>query len=381
MSPRLGHLIRKELLQLRRDRRMLFALIFAPIFQLFIFGYAVTLDIKHIRMVVCDLARTADSRELVNSFARSGYFDLAAWVDSPSQMGRPIESGRALIGLYVPHDFSKRLARDETAQIQVILDGTDMNSAGVAGGYTAALIAQYSGRRQSASPTGGGPAAAGMGMPVLQGIENRPRILYNPELRSVNYMVPGVICMILGTVMTAMTAMAIVREREAGTLEQLIVTPIRPWELMLGKTLPFAAIGLLDVVVIIIVARAWFQVPMAGSGPLLLVLAIAFLLTTLGLGLFISTVSRTQQQAMLTAFFVLMPSVILSGFMFPIENMPRAVQWITYAIPLRYFVEIVRGIFLRGAGISVLWPQAAALVGLGGTIFALSALRFQKRLG
>jgi ABC-2 type transport system permease protein len=212
-------------------------------------------------------------------------------------------------------------------------------------------------------------------------VENQPRVLYNPDLRSVNYMVPGVICMILGTVMTAMTAMAIVRERETGTLEQLIVTPLRPMELMLGKTLPFAAIGLLDVVLIIFFARFWFGVRIAGSGPLLLLLSVAFLLTTLGLGLFISTVSRTQQQAMLTAFFVLMPSVILSGFMFPIENMPRLVQWITYAIPLRYFVEIVRGIFLRGAGISVLWPEVLALIALGGTIFALSALRFKKRLG
>jgi ABC-2 type transport system permease protein len=194
-------------------------------------------------------------------------------------------------------------------------------------------------------------------------------------------MVPGVICMILGTVMTALTAMAIVRERERGTLEQLIVTPVRPWELMLGKTLPFAAIGMLDVCVIILVARYWFGVQVAGSVLLLLLLALLFLLTALGLGLFVSTISRTQQQAMLTAFFVIMPSVILSGFMFPIENMPRVIQAVTYVIPLRYFVEIVRGIFLRGAGMGVLWPQVLALAGLGGAIFTLSAMRFQKRLG
>jgi len=368
MRRRLAVLMRKELLQLRRDRRMLFVLVFAPLFQLFLFGYAVTLDIKHIRVVVCDRDRQADSRELVNSFARSGYFELQAWVDSPDDMDAPITAGQALMGLYLPKGFSKRLARGETAQLQVILDGTDMNSAGVAGGYTGALIAQFARNRMPA-------------MLARPPVENQPRVFYNPDLRSVNYMVPGVICMILGTVMTAMTAMAIVRERETGTLEQLIVTPLRPMELMLGKTLPFAAIGLLDVVLIIFFARFWFGVRIAGSGPLLLLLSVAFLLTTLGLGLFISTVSRTQQQAMLTAFFVLMPSVILSGFMFPIENMPRLVQWITYAIPLRYFVEIVRGIFLRGAGISVLWPEVLALIALGGTIFALSALRFQKRLG
>jgi ABC-2 type transport system permease protein len=368
MRRRLAYLIRKEFLQLRRDRRMLVPLVFAPIFQLFLFGYAVTLDIKHIRMVVCDRDRQAESRELVNSFSRSGYFELRGWVDSPDEMDRPLESGDALLGLHIPDDFSKRLARGEPAQVQLIVDGTDMNSAGVAGGYAGALLADYARRRA--------PALA-----ARPAVENQPRILYNPDLRSVNYMVPGVICMILGTVMTAMTAVAIVRERETGTLEQLIVTPIRPMELMLGKTLPFAAIGLLDVIVIIFLARVWFGVPVAGSGPLLLLLAIAFLLTALGLGLFISTVSRSQQQAMLTAFFVIMPSVILSGFMFPIENMPKVVQWITYAIPLRYFVEIVRGIFLRGVGLSVLWPQTAALLGLGGAIFALSAARFQKRLG
>jgi ABC-2 type transport system permease protein len=368
MRGRLGHLIRKELLQLRRDRRMMLVLIFAPLFQLFLFGYAVTLDVKHIRLVVCDRDRQAESRSLASSFQRSGYFELRGWVDSPDQMDPLIESGEALVGLYLPRGFSKRLARGEPAPIQVILDGTDMNSAGIAGGYTGALLAQFARTRDPE-----------LRMRTL--VEHQPRVFYNPELRSVNYMVPGVICMILGTVMTAMTAMAIVRERETGTLEQLIVTPIRPMELMMGKTLPFAAIGLLDVVLIIFVARAWFGVPIAGSGRLLLLLTIAFLLTTLGLGLFISTVSRTQQQAMLTAFFVVMPSVILSGFMFPIENMPRVVQWVTYGIPLRYFVEIVRGIFLRGAGIAVLWPQAVALLALGGTIFALSALRFQKRLG
>ena len=367
MRRRMRVLVRKELLQLRRDRRMLMPLIIAPIFQLFVFGYAVTLDVKDIGVVVCDRNRQVESRELVNSFPRSGYFEVRDWVESPDQMDEPIESGRAIMGLHIPADFSKRLARGETAKIQVILDGTDMNSAGVAAGYTAALIAQFTRSRLSL-------------VAARPPIENQPRIFYNPDLKSINYMVPGVICMILGTVMTAMTAMAIVRERETGTLEQLIVTPVRPMELMLGKTLPFAAIGLFDVIAIVVLARFWFGVEMAGSGPLLLLLSVAFLLTTLGLGLFISTVSRTQQQAMLTAFFVVMPSVILSGFMFPIENMPRAIQWITYAIPLRYFVTIVRGIFLRGAEMSVLWPQALALVGLGGAIFALSALRFQKRL-
>ena len=368
MGGRLRDLIRKELLQLRRDRRMMFVLLFAPVFQLFVFGYGVTLDVKHIPLVVCDRDQQTESRELVQGFTRSGYFELRGLVDSPADLDRPLASGRALVGIYVPAGFSKRLAREETAAIQVILDGTDMNSARVAAGYTGGLLAHFARSREpqlSAGPR----------------LEHHPRIWYNPDLRSVNYMVPGVICMILGTVMTALTAMAIVRERERGTLEQLIVTPVRPWELMLGKTLPFAAIGMLDVCVIILVARYWFGVHVAGSVLLLLLLALLFLLTALGLGLFVSTISRTQQQAMLTAFFVIMPSVILSGFMFPIENMPRVIQALTYAIPLRYFVEIVRGIFLRGAGMGVLWPQVLALAGLGGAIFTLSAMRFQKRLG
>lgn len=368
MGGRLRDLIRKELLQLRRDRRMMFVLLFAPVFQLFLFGYAVTLDVRHIPLVVCDSDRQAESRELVESFARSGYFELRDSVDSPADLDQPLASGRALVGLHVPADFSKHLARGETAPVQVILDGTDMNSASVAAGYTVGLAAHFARSRE--------PQASAD--PLL---EHHPRVWYNPDLRSVNFMVPGVICMILGTVMTVLTAMAIVRERERGTLEQLIVTPVRPWELMLGKTLPFAAIGMLDVCVIILVARYWFGVRLAGSALLLLLLAMLFLLTTLGLGLFISTVSRTQQQAVLTAFFVLIPSVILSGFMFPIENMPRAIQTLTYIIPLRYFVEIVRGIFLRGAGVATLWPQVLALAALGSVIFGLSAARFQKRLG
>jgi ABC-2 type transport system permease protein len=211
-------------------------------------------------------------------------------------------------------------------------------------------------------------------------VSQEPRIWYNPDLKSVNYMVPAVICMILGTVMTAVTALGLVRERESGTLEQLIVTPIRPLEMVLGKTLPFAAIGLVDVGLIVLLARFWFGVSVAGSLALLFLSAAVFLLTTLGVGMFVSTVSRTQQQAMLTAFFVIMPSVLLSGFMFPIENMPEAVQYLTYGIPLRYFVTIVRGIYLKGVGIAVLWPQLAALALCGGAIFTLSGLRFQKRL-
>ena len=279
-----------------------------------------------------------------------------------------LASGRALVALSIPRDFSKRRARGEAAEVQIIIDGTDMNSAGIAAGYVGALMSHY------ARTHGERIRAAG-------GVSHEPRIWYNPNLDSVTYMVPTVICMILATVMTAATAVSLVRERETGTLEQLVVTPVRPIEVMLGKTFPFAAIGLVDVGLIVLLARYWFGVSAAGSIPLLFLSAAIFLLTTLGLGLFISSVSRTQQQAMLTAFFVIIPSVLLSGFIFPIENMPQAVQWLTYLLPLRYFVTIVRGIFLQGVGIGILWPQFAALVASGGAIFAMSAARFQKRLG
>jgi ABC-2 type transport system permease protein len=360
--------IQKEILQIKRDRRIMAMLIVAPLFQLFVFGYAVTLDIKHIPFVVCDHARTAQSRELVGTLDRSEYFDLAGRVDSSARLDEYLTSGRALLALHIPGDFAKRLARGETAQVQLLVDGTDMNSAGVAMAYLSAAVSDYV-RRQTGLDS------------ARSAVSHEPRVWYNPDLASVDYMVPGVICMILATVMTAVTALSLVREREVGTLEQLVVTPIRPIELMLGKTLPFSAIGLIDVGLIVLAARYWFGVHVAGSVALLFFSAALFLLTTLGLGLFISTVSRTQQQAMLTAFFVIMPSVLLSGFMFPIENMPPAVQLMTYLIPLRYFVSIVRGIFLQGVGFGILWVQFAALVASGGTVFALSALRFQKRLG
>jgi ABC-2 type transport system permease protein len=363
---RLRHIMRKEVIQIQRDRRIMVMLIVAPLFQLLMFGYAVTLDIKHVPLVVCDRTRSAESRELTDSFTRSEYFDLTARVDSPQQMDAYLTSGRSLLGLYVPRDFSKRRARGETAEVQIIIDGTDMNSARVAAGYAAGLISHHVMTEAALRPP----------RPVSQ----EPRIWYNPDLKSVNYMVPAVICMILGTVMTSLTALGLVREREAGTLEQLIVTPVRPLELILGKTLPFAVIGLVDVVLVVLLARYWFGVKAAGSLPLLFLSSAVFLLTTLGLGTFISTVSRTQQQAMLTAFFVIMPSVLLSGFMFPIENMPEAVQYLTYGIPLRYFVTILRGIYLKGVGMGVLWPQLAALAALGGAIFAISVARFQKRL-
>jgi ABC-2 type transport system permease protein len=259
--------------------------------------------------------------------------------------------------------------------VQVIVDGSDPGTTRTLLGYVTGILQSY-----SQGVVTSRLQRRGLELGRLPTLEPQLRAWYNPELRSVNFMVPAVLALILLVVTMSMTSLAVVREREVGTLEQLVVTPIRPSELLLGKIVPFVIIGMADVLLIILVARFWFAVPLAGSVLLLLALALLFVGSGLGLGLFISTVSRTQQQATMTVFFIMMPSILLSGFMFPIANMPRVIQWLTYLIPLRYFLVVVRGIFLKGNGLAVLWPQAAALAVLGGAILALAITRFHKRL-
>ena len=372
---RIRHLIRKEFIQLRRDPRMLRLVIIAPVIQLIIFGYAVTTDIKHIPTAVIDADRSRESRELVARFSNTGYFEVVTLLERPQDLVALMDSGRVQAGVHIPRGFARRLVRGESAPLQVIVDGTNSTTAGVVLGYASGVLKKYSEevlseRLQRLSTQ----------WIRLSIIEERTRVWFNPELRSVNYMVPGVLCTILLVVTMVLTSMAIVREREIGTLEQIIVTPVRATELVAGKTIPFVLIGFVDIVLILLVAMLWFHVPLRGSLLLLFALALVFLLTTLGLGLFISTVSHTQQQAMMTAFFIMLPSILLSGFMFPIENMPRVIQWVTYLIPLRYFLNIVRGIFLKGVGIEVLWGDALMLLVLGLTLFAMASLRFTKRL-
>lgn len=373
---RIRHLIRKEFIQLRRDPRMLRLVIVAPIIQLIIFGYAVTTDIKHIPTAVIDADRSRESRELVTRFSNTGYFEVLAVLERPHDLVPLMDAGRVQAGVHIPRGFAKRLARGESAPLQIIVDGTDSTTAAMVLGYASGVLKRYS--EEVMSERLQRLKAKLTRLPI---VEERARVWFNPELRSVNYMVPGVLCTILLIVTMVLTSMAIVREREIGTLEQIIVTPVRATELMAGKTIPFILIGFVDMVLILLVATLWFRVPLKGSLLLLFVLAVVFLLTTLGLGLFISTVSHTQQQAMTTAFFIMLPSILLSGFMFPIENMPRVIQWVTYLIPLRYFLNIVRGIFLKGVGIEVLWADVLALLAIGLAIFTLASLRFTKRMG
>ncbi len=373
---RIRHLIRKEFIQLRRDPKAIRLVVIAPIIQLIIFGYAVTTDIKHIPTAVIDADRSRESRELVNRFSNTGYFEVVAVLERPQDLLLLMDGGRVQAGVHIPRGFAKRLARGESAPLQVIVDGTDSTTAGMVLGYASGVL-----RRYSEEIVGDRLQRLRANLVSLPVIEERTRVWFNPELKSVNYMVPGVLCTILLIVTMVLTSMAIVREREIGTLEQIIVTPVRATELIAGKTIPFILIGFVDMVLILLVATLWFRVPLKGSLLLLFALAVVFLLTTLGLGLFISTVSHTQQQAMMTAFFIMLPSILLSGFMFPIENMPRVIQWVTYLIPLRYFLNIVRGIFLKGVGIEILWGDVLALLVIGLALFTLASVRFTKRMG
>jgi len=371
---RVAHIIRKEFIQLRRDRRMFFIVFFSPVFQLFLLGYAANLDIRNIPIVFCDLDSSRTSRDFMARFPASGYFSLEGTVDRLQDIDPYIDRGKASLALVLPRGMGRKLAGRESVRIQVIVDGGESQSAIVGLNYATMIGLQYSRgilleRLRSASQVLSVPR-----------VEPEVRVWYNPELRSRNFLVPGVLAMVLMIITMVLTSLGIVKEKEQGTMEQLIVTPMRPRDLILGKLLPFFLIGLVEIVVVVAVAVFVFGVPVKGSAWLLFGLSPLFMLTTLGLGLFISTISRNQQQAMLTAAFFIIPQIILSGFVFPIENMPRLIQGITYVVPLRYFLVIIRGLFLKAVGIGALWDETAALVAFGLGILALSVLRFSKKL-
>ena len=369
-------IIRKEFAQMRRDRRMAFILFVAPVLQLILFGYAANLDVRDIPLAVCDLDRSPAGRDVLSAFIHSGYFELTARAGRLAEVDALIENGRAALALVIPRGFGADVRAGRTASLQLIVDGTESRSALIGLSY-AGMIAGRIGQRLMLE-TLERSLPAGSFDPGL--VEPAVRVWYNPELRSRLFMVPGVLAMILLMMTMLLTSMAVVREKEMGTLEQLIVTPIRPWQLILGKLLPFVLVGLADVTLILAVATLWFRVPLRGSVALLYALSLAFMLSTLGLGLLISTVSRNQQQAMLTSAFVMMPMFLLSGFAFPIENMPRVIQAVTYAIPLRYYIVVIRGIFLKGVGMAALWDEALIMLGLGAALLAMSVVRFKKKI-
>jgi drug efflux transport system permease protein len=371
MIRRIRTLMWKEFLELRQTPRLLGLIVVAPILQLTMLGYAATTDVKHVPVVVVDADRTAQSRALIERFSASPNFTVVGEEFAPRDVDDDLAQGRAWLAIVIPRGMQDALAGHGPASnrvVQILADGTDSNSSGVALAYAQGLIGRFNAGLAAAQGVRSGS------------IDGRVRVWFNPQLESKDFMVPGVLALLLLVITANLSSMAIVRERELGTLEQLNVTPLGRWELILGKLLPYALVGFLDVLLVLAVAVYWFAVPMRGSVALLLGASVVYLVCTLGLGLFVSTISSTQQQAMMTAtFFFLMPMVYLSGFIFPIENMPVVIQWLTTLIPLRYFLVIVRGIFLKGVGFHVLWQQFAALGAWGVVVLTLAAVRSHKR--
>jgi len=382
MWERIRVIIRKEFIQALREPRMRTLLFLPPIIQLIVFGFAVNMDVDHVRIAWMDLDRTPMSRDLRARFEGSGRFDVVAMPRTEDDVQQAMDRGRVQAVVRVLADFERDVRRGRPAAVQVLVDGTNSNTASLVSSYGGEIIAAFSNDvgtdRQTAQILGRG-ATSPVNL-VFPRVSARTRVWFNPDLYSRNYFVPGVVANIIMMVTLMLTALAIVREKEIGTMEQLMVTPLRPMELMLGKTLPFAVVGLVDMVLITSVALLVFHIPFRGSPWLLLLCALAYLMTSLGAGLFLSTVSHTQQQAMMMSFFFTTPAFMLSGFAFPIRNMPVVVQYLTYLNPLRYFIEIVRGIFLKGSGFAVLWPQMATLVVYGAVVLGLSTARFKKKL-
>ena len=375
-------IVRKELIQALREPRMRVLLFVPPIVQLLIFGFAVNLDVDRARIGWMDMDRTPASRDLRERFEGSGRFEVVAMPRSEEEVTEALDRGAVQAVVRVLPDFERDLKRSRPTEVQVLVDGTNSNTASLVSSYAQQVIADFSSEAAAAQQSvrlmarsPGAPANTS-----FTEVAARSRVWFNPDLYSRNYFVPGVIANIILIVTVMLTALAIVREKEIGTMEQLMVTPVRPVEIMLGKTLPFALVGLVDVALVTSIALLVFHIPFRGSPLLLFCCAVLYLMTTLGAGLLLSTISQTQQQAMMGNFFFTTPAFMLSGFAFPIRNMPVSVQYLTYLNPLRYFIDIVRGIFLKGTGVAVLWPQMASLAVFGVCMIAISTVRFRKKL-
>ncbi len=375
MWERILTILRKEFRSVFRDPRMRMVIFGLPVIQTLLFGYAVTLDVRHVRLVVIDRDQTPASRALVARFTGSGYFDVVLWTNREAAAHWEIDAARASAILQINAGFEAQLGAGRPTPVQLIVDGSDSNTARlvlnyssvIAGDFNAAILLEHAQRRTGRTL-------------VVGGVELRPRAWFNADLESRNFYVPGIIATLVMLVSLMLTSMAIVREKEVGTIEQIMVTPIRPVEFILGKCAPFIVIGFVNVLMVTAVGLFWFGIPLRGSFPLLLLGTAFFLLSTLGIGLFISTVSSTQQQAMMTTFFFFFPAMLLSGFVYPIANMPEVVQWLTYGNPLRYFLVIIRGIFLKGVGFDILWPELLALLVIGLIVMTFAATRFRKTL-
>ncbi len=369
---RLQAIIKKEFEQFIKDKRLLPIVFVAPILQLTFLGFAASLDVKNISFVLCDMDKTSESRTFVQSFTNTGYFALEYSTENYNDVQSYLDDGKTMMALIIPHDFGNKILRRESSDIQVIFDGSEGNTTAIAGAYVNQIINRYS-QQKLASIVGT--------IKNFGGINAETRAWYNPTLVSRKFMVPGVLVLILLLTTMNLTAMAIVKEKEIGTLEQLLVTPIRPTELIFGKLVPFTIIGLVNVTVVMLVMRFGFGIEIRGSVPLLFGLTGFFLLTALGLGLFVSTISKTQQQAMMIGmFFVMQPMMYISGFVFPVENMPKLLQLVSLAIPMKYYLVVIRSIILKGAGLHELWFEAFMLLSMGVIVLAASILRFKEKI-
>jgi ABC-2 type transport system permease protein len=376
MLSRLKQMLIKEFIQVFRDKRTRFVLFIPPLIQLLIFGYAATYEIRHVPVAVVDYDQTQESRDFISRLSSSPYFDVRYQLSRSDELHKLIDDGKTTIAIQINSGFAQDLGKGVTAPVQVIVDATNSNTALIALGYLNQITQRFASEYQRERLQLTSPQM----LQRIPSVELEQRPFYNVGLHSRWFFVPGIIGSLTMVVVITLTAFAIVREREIGTLEQLMVTPIRPFEFILGKTIPFFLIGLADVALIATLGTLWFKIPFRGSLGVFLLGTVLFMVCMLGIGLFISTISSTQQQAMVTAFFVIMPSIVFSGFGFPISTMPQWLQWATYATPLRYFLVVLRGIYLKGIGLDVLWPQMAGMALLGSSLLILSVLRFHKAL-
>lgn len=373
MLERLKCMLIKEIIQALRDPRMRFILFIIPVFQTVIFGYAVNTDVKHIKTAIYDLDNSRESRDLTAQFVRSGYFDVSEYIRKDLRARELVDRGEVKAVLRMNRGLGETLRAGRAASLQIILDGTDSNTAGIVLNYASRIVGRYNELLLTAKQ-----GKLGL-VPVRPGgIELESRAWFNANLESSNFYVPAVIANIVLIITMLLSSMAVVREKEIGTMEQIVATPIKKSEFILGKTIPFVLIGFIDVAMISAVAYFWFDVPLRGNILLLFGATALFLMSTLGFGLFISTISHTQQQAMMSAFFFVFPTMLLSGFAFPIENMPEAVQWLTFLNPLRYYLVIIRGVFLKGVGADILWPEMLGLFLIGAIILFFAVQRFHK---
>jgi ABC transporter DrrB family efflux protein len=363
-------ILRREFIDVLRDPRSLALTLMWPISMLVMYGYGIRYDVDNVPITILDYSETSESRDLSEQMRRSGYFSVVRFARDAHEVDHDLMNDVARAAIVIPREFADRLRAGEPTAVQVLIDGSDSNSATIAQGYALAIVNQFMVTRRTADPSANAPP-----------IQIASRVWYNPELKSVNFIVPGVIAVIMMIVGAILTALSIVKEKERGTIEQILVSPIRPLEMMIGKLVPYMVIALIDLAIIICAGYLLFGVPIKGSIFQLAVFALLYLFCALGVGVFVSTIADTMQNAMLAAIFLsLLPSVLLSGFVFPLEDLPGPIQAVSYLFPARYFVTAIRGIYLKRVGLEVLWPEAVLLVIFAVTIVGFSAARFQDRL-